>query len=91
METFPHKSATLSLPNGDLLLIGGIWSGVYVGSFYKFNWTTHALVKLPTMTTPRHSHTCIYASGCIFVFGGHTKNGITNKAEKYIVMWKEWV
>ncbi len=91
-----HKILTghvsLSTPNGDLYMIGGITKEARPSnSFSKYNWVSHSLEELNHMITPRCNPSSIWLENCIYTFGGSNEHGPLNKCEKYLFSRKEWV
>ena len=52
--------------------------------FYKFDWVKNSLEFLPPMILERCNFSAIFFNENLYVFGGETDHGVTNRCEKFI-------
>jgi len=91
----PRKHSSLITPMGSIFLMGGAdpdYSTNKLNKTYLLDENSATLLRKSPFTFPRIAASAVYFQGHIFLVGGKTtKDGYTNKVEKYSVKFDKWV
>lgn len=91
----PKKHSSIITPNGNIFLMGGAepdYNTNKLNKTYLLDETSLTLLRKAPFAFPRVSAGCIFFQGHIYLIGGKTtKEGYTNKCEKYSIKFDKWI
>lgn len=92
----PDYHRSISLPNGDIFLIGGemtlLEDKPTINMVWSYDFLQKTLIPKSSMINERNSFGIVFLDDFIYVFGGFDKNDNSSlKCEKYSLFLDEWL
>jgi hypothetical protein len=90
-EKFLHNACWIAAPTGEIYITGGSLMGRSKDCALIFTTKEETIAALPSMKTPRRSHTSVYLCAKLWVFGGICDEQQLSLCESIAVNAEHWL